>query len=262
MEERKDRTLERLRKPFQGVLNIVRFNWQFYVIAAGAILCVYLLSDQLIYQLRLAGLIFCYILLITTIISLIVSFYVYDLSPLYKFKWLQDLAVLPNSRVVNINAGFDEISHLISAELPGSDLIVYDFYDPLKHTEVSIRRARNFYLPFNGTREISTAHIPLPDNCVDLTLVMFAAHEIRQADERIAFFRELNRVLNNDGRIIIVEHMRDALNFTAYNIGFLHFFSRLSWLSTFKHAKLFVEKELNATPFVKIFVLNKNESES
>jgi len=132
-------------------------------------------------------------------------------------------AIAPNSRVVNINAGFDEISHLISAELAGSDLIVYDFYDPLKHTEVSIKRARKAYLTFTGTQQISTTNIPLPDNCVDLTLVMFAAHEIRQADERTAFFRELNRILNKEGMVIIVEHMRDALNFAAYNVGFFHF---------------------------------------
>ena len=26
--------MENLRKPFQGILNIVRFNWHFYVLAA------------------------------------------------------------------------------------------------------------------------------------------------------------------------------------------------------------------------------------
>ena len=254
--------MERLRPPFQGVLNIIRFNRHFYIIAAGAIVGIYLLSDYFNYPFRIIGLILCYVLFVTTIVSLIVSFYVYDLSSLYRFKWLKELAVLPNSRVVNINAGFDEISHLISAELAGSKLIVYDFYDPLKHTEISIKRARKAYLPFKGTQQISTTNIPLPDGWVDLTLVMFAAHEIRQANERTAFFQELKRTLNNEGRVIIVEHTRDVLNFAAYNLGFFHFFSRLSWLRTFGDAKLFVEKELNVTPFVKIFVLNKNGSES
>ena len=59
--------------------------------------------------------------------SLLVSWYVYDLSNLYKLSWL-----FPNNdniKIVNIHAGFDETSVLLSAKFPNAELIVFDFYD-------------------------------------------------------------------------------------------------------------------------------------
>ena len=251
-----------VRKPFQGVRNIIRFNWHFYALAFGLIglFCMMLFYCGSVYHTYIIVIIIFVSLPI--LISLLVSLYIYDLSGLYVLKWLNEIKLPPGSNILNIHAGFDETSGLLQRRFPDSKLQVFDFYDAQKHTEVSIKRARKAYLPFKGTQHISTTYIPLPDSCIGLTLVMFAAHEIRQANERTAFFHELNRTLNNEGRIIVVEHMRDVLNFAAYNVGFFHFFSRSSWLRTFCDAKLFVEKEMSATAFVKIFVLNKNGSES
>jgi len=249
--------MEPLRKPYQGIWNIIRFNWHFYLLATAMVVCMGLLNGFL------AGpyhLIFCIIIgavVITTFISLVVSFYVYDLSGLYQLNWLNELEVPADSKIVNINAGFDELSTLLQHKFPDAGLLVYDFYDPLKHTEVSIKRARMAYPPYKNTVQISTSNLPLPDNYADNIFVLLAAHEIRNDEERDIFFIELHRILKDTGKIIVVEHLRDTLNFLAYNVGFLHFTAKPAWYKAFKNAGLNIYKEQKITLFITSFTLEK-----
>jgi ubiquinone/menaquinone biosynthesis C-methylase UbiE len=246
-----------LRKPFQGVLNIVRFNWHFYVLAT-AFLCGllfaagYISADFRFYTLILFALAFG-----TTLVSLLVSFYVYDVSNLYQFDWLESNQT--NSKIVNINAGFDETSVLLKDKFPQAELTVLDFYDPAKHTEVSIKRARKAYPPFPNTQHITTSNLRLTDNFADKIFIILAAHEIRNANERAVFFNELHRVLKPNGQIFVVEHLRDKANFGAYNIGFLHFLSLKSWYKTFQSANLNIKTEQKITSFITLFTLEKHD---
>src|SRR5688500_1227756 len=119
-----------LRKPFQGELNIIRFNWHFYFLSFVLILFIIFMNNYPADSLRIYGNVLCALIAGTSIISLLVSFYVYDLSGLYKMKWLDDLGISNNSKIVNINAGFDETSSILKHKYPASDLIALDFYDP------------------------------------------------------------------------------------------------------------------------------------
>ena len=248
--------MEKMRQPFQGVWNIMRFNWQFYVLSGGFLLLLLLLANFIpaiqIYLL-VAGL----LVLLPIVISLAVSYYVYDLSGLYQLKWIDDTTGDSKSRIVNTNAGFDETSVLLNKKFPNDELGVLDFYDPVKHTEVSIKRARTAYPPFPGTISVTTDHLPLADSVVDKIFVIFAAHEIRNEEERIIFFKELARIIKPTGEIIITEHLRDLPNFMAYTIGFLHFYSKATWHRVFRSAGLTIKKEKKVTAFISTFTLSK-----
>jgi ubiquinone/menaquinone biosynthesis C-methylase UbiE len=100
--------------------------------------------------------------------------------------------------------------------------------------------------------------LPLADNSMDAVFVILAAHEIRNSDEREKFFAELNRVIKPDGKIIVVEHLQDAANFLAYNIGFRHFHRYATWLQSFSQAGLTIQEEVKITPFLTAFTLSKN----
>jgi ubiquinone/menaquinone biosynthesis C-methylase UbiE len=117
-------------------------------------------------------------------------------------------------------------------------------------------------LPFPKTIRTSTTHLPVQDESADNIFTFFSAHEIRNDDERVAFFNELNRVLTPEGQVIVTEHLRDTANFIAYNIGFLHFHSRWTWLQTFGKAGFKVSNEIKITPFISTFILNKNGTAS
>ena len=251
--------MERLnRKPFQGVTNIVRFNWHFYVIALIVVTAALFLKQFLPHYLELAATILVGSAIAVTVISLTISYYIYDLSTLYTLDWLDDLNIGSNTKLVTISAGFDETSSTLTKKYPGSDLEVFDFYDPEKHTEVSIERARKAYPVFPGTKTINTSAVPLKVNSTDHIFLILAAHEIRNIDERINFFSQLRNALKPEGKIIVVEHQRDLANFLAYNFGFFHFHSTNSWKKVFKEAQLAEIEELKLTPFISAFILKKN----
>jgi hypothetical protein len=231
------------RVAFQGVTNIIRFNWHFYVIALACITGCIVFHQFLLILLIVLG----------TVVSLTVSWYVYDYSDLYTLDWMDFPAI---HQLVNINAGFDETSILLAEKFPGAALTVFDFYDPAKHTEISIERARKAYGPYPGTINISTDDIPLVS--ADLICMMLAAHEIRNSAERMMFFSLLKERLNDQGQMIVLEHLRDLPNFMAYNIGFFHFFSKKEWRRTFTGAGLTIHKEIKVTPFLSAFILQKN----
>jgi hypothetical protein len=259
LEKREEGDMEAtIRRPFQGVTNIIRFNWHFYAVAITLIALLsfshfFLLKEYFAGVNLLAALIFC-----STAISLLVSYYVYDYSNLYDFEWLNSLKIKNKNVIANIHAGFDETSIIIKNFFPDSRLNVFDFYNPKNHTEISIERARNAYPPYPGTQVISTSSVPLENNSTDLIFTIFSIHEIRQRKERIEFLNQLNEKLKPDGACIIVEHLRDLPNFIAYNVGFLHFYSRFEWQNNFDEAGFVIEQEIKVTPFVSVFILKKS----
>lgn len=249
-----------MRKPFQGVWNIIRFNWQYFVLSIIAIIALLLVNNYLPETLHDSANVFVWLIIIANFVSLLISYFIYDFSSLYELTWIDSLQM--GRKIININAGFDETSHLLKSKFPNTDLLVFDFYDHTKHTEVSIKRARKAYPPYPNTQQISTTHLPLKDNSADNVFAILSAHEIRNDEERKAFFTELNRVLMPHGQIIITEHLRDTANFIAYNVGFFHFHSKATWLKTFKSAGLIVAEEIKITPFITTFILNKNGNAS
>jgi SAM-dependent methyltransferase len=251
--------METLRRPLQGVGNILRFNWHFYAAAAAATALLLLLAPYAGAALRPGLLLLLLGVGWLTLGSVLVSAYVYDFSPLYRLSWLPELALPPGATVVNIHAGFDESSALLRQRLPAARLRVLDFYNPARHTELAIRRARAAYPPFPGTEPVPTTALPLPTAGADLVLLMLAAHEIRREAERTAFLAEVRRSLRPGGRAVVIEHLRDPANFLAYSVGAFHFYSRRSWLRGFRAAGLRREREMKVTPFVSVFILRPDD---
>ncbi len=254
--------MARMRTPFQGLWNVVRFNWHFYVLALVVVAVLALgalFSDG---WLQLALLISIIGASVLTLTSLIVTYWVYDMSNLYSLDWLDKVIDDKPNHIVNINAGFDETSGLLQAKYPTAKLTVLDFYDPVKHTEVSIKRARKAYPPYAGTVTVATSLLPLTDDSVDDFLGILAIHEIRDETERIDFLKEAYRILKPNGQIIITEHLRDTANFMAYNMGAFHFHPKATWLRAFLAAGFIIEQETKITPFISTFILRKNGTTS
>ena len=251
------------RKPLQGVLNIVRFNWHFYLLSGLFIAFLVLLTLFLDEKYSFFLVIIAFLVILPTLISLLVSAYVYDFSDLYSFSWIKNLQISPQSKIININAGFDETSNPLSILLKNQyqfeNLQVFDFYDEKKHTEISIKRARKAYPAFPNTQNITTNHIPLEKNSIDVVFLIFSAHEIREENERNIFFSELNRIIKENGKVILVEHLQDLSNFMAYTVGFLHFHKKITWKNTFQSSNFNIKQEIKHTPFVSIFILEKTK---
>ena len=187
--------------------------------------------------------------------SLIVSMYVYDFTDVYQLPWiLEDKSSL---RILNIHAGFDETSPVIHMKRTSSEITICDFYQPTKHTEISIERARKKYPQPNATF-IQSSFLPFEDQSIDEVFVIFAAHEIRDNAEREAFFKEIYRVLVPGGTAYITEHVRGFANGIVYTVGVFHFFTEKTWLSNFKNSGFNLEEKLPYTPFITTYKLHKD----
>ena len=246
--------MEVKRRPFQGVLNILDFNRHFYFYGIAAfiiilVIVIYLQLPSLVSILVIGGFVY------GLAAPLVVSAYVYDFSNYYSLDWLDTFVnkVTGTMHLVNINAGFDETSFIIKSKFPESKINVYDFYDKEHHTEPAIVRARKVSSVYPNTRSISTNSIPEADDSIDIVFLLSSAHEIRDFQEKVRFLKECRRMCKPEGKIIMVEHLRDIPNFLAFTIGFNHFFSKNVWEDAFMQAGFKNLEEKKFTPFMSIF---------
>ena len=188
-----------------------------------------------------------------SIASLLVSYYVYDRSPLYGFAWMREALDQPPACWLNIHNGLDEIGPAGRSVFPEANYQALDVFDPKEMTEPAIRRARRVHL--SKAPHASFRSLPWVDQSWDLVTLVFCAHELRSAPAREAFFRELRRVLNKHGVIILVEHLRDTPNLLAFGPGVLHFLTRREWVRVTEAAGLQLLKDTEITPFVHALVL-------
>ena len=244
---------------YQGVRQILIYNWPFYVAACLIdILAIVVMSQVVLPQLMLIG-VYGITGLATFwgLSSLLVSYYIYDRSPLYEWRWLPVLLSRAPQSWANIHAGLDQTSDPLLRMFPGTERRVLDIYTPSEMSEPAIERARrSATIPL--VEPANPFALPLEDQSCDTIFLIFAAHELRRHNARVRFFCELRRALERGGSILLVEHLRDWKNFLAYGPGALHFFSRREWMTVGSHSGLHVAREVSVTPFVRCFVFTES----
>jgi hypothetical protein len=236
------------RTPYQGALQILRFNRRFYVWAATAMVVLLLTPSPLRWV--------AFPAIFWACSSLLVSHYVYDRSPLYRLAWLpRNLSARPR-RWLHLHAGLDEIGDALPPLFPAAEGHTADFFDPAEMTEPSIHAARSLAAT-PAAPHADWRRLPFPDAAFDAVFLVFAAHELRRPASRTRLFREAARVLHSAGELVLVEHLRDWPNFLAFGPGFLHFFSARSWRRTAIAAGLTLRRSESLTPFVRLFVFGR-----
>jgi SAM-dependent methyltransferase len=106
----------------------------------------------------------------------------------------------------------------------------------------------------HAAEPVDCRRLPLADASVDAALLLLSAHELRRRPSRVALLRELRRALAPTGKVVLAEHLRDARNFLAFGPGCLHFWSAREWRANATAAGLAVERELQLTPWVTVFL--------
>src|SRR5262249_51793921 len=157
-------------------------------------------------------------------------------------------------RWLNIHAGLDQSTEILTRLFPETEHVVLDIYDSQEMTEPSIARARRARPSQHSAVPCRLDALPLPDRDRDTVFLLFAAHEIRNPARRVAFFQEAARVLTTSGQVLLVEHLRDWKNLVAFGPGCLHFHSRREWLRIIREAGFRLEQEGCVTPFVRRFL--------
>jgi SAM-dependent methyltransferase len=245
------------RGQFQGVVEVFRFNWPRYL--SATLLIVGTLFTVKIFHVTDPLRTVCYFALVPvawwSAASLIASYWVYDGSPLMRWQWIKRELPTPPNRWLNIHAGLDESTPQLRELWPNAVGQTVDIFSPVEMTERSIARARDN--SNNVSTNVKYDRLPFGANEFDGIFILFAAHELRQPAARRAFLGEVRRTLAPGGRVVVVEHLRDAANFCVYGPGFLHFHSGKTWRTDFATAELEIHREFSFTPFVHVFILKK-----
>jgi SAM-dependent methyltransferase len=245
-----------MRGRFQGVSNIVRFNAPIYMLAMVVVVVAIIVAMMAPVVAMMAMMVAMATVLLTGG-SLWASYLSYDSSGLYEWRWLQPWLPSPMTVMAHVHTGLDESTTTLRERFPGATVHVFDASDTRAQTEPSIARARATVPLHPDTIAVGMAALPMPLGSVDVVLLPMAAHEVRDDDTRALWFKTLASSLKPGGRILVIEHLRDARNAMAFHIGVLHFLSRATWLNTFHGAGLVVVSEQRIATFLWVFALQR-----
>jgi hypothetical protein len=180
----------------------------------------------------------------------------FDRSELLSGEWLTEEIPHPPQRWVQVNAGLEETTLPVDQVFPDAEGKTLDLYNPALMTEPAVTRARQNRADA-ASIAVQPEALPVEDGWADLVVVTLAAHEIRDGEKRTRFFEELRRIVSPEGRVVVVEHLRDLAAALAFGPGILHFFPRSEWLRLGKLAGLELERERRITPYVRVFVYRR-----
>lgn len=180
----------------------------------------------------------------------------FDRSELLKGLWVRDEAAASPRRWVLIHAGLDQTTIPLKEIFPGAAGKEFDIYDPASMTEPAITRARLEKIDA-ATVTARPDALPVEDRGADLVVVMLAAHEIRDGAARERFFGELSRIVSPDGRVVLVEHLRNLAAAIAFGPGMVHFYPRGMWLRLATAHRLELQRERSMTPWVRVLTFRR-----
>jgi hypothetical protein len=231
-----------------GAIRIFVYNWPTYV-GTWALALAMLLLAVAEPRFKLPAVFLGVIPFVWSVASLFVAFHIYDRSLLLDGRWISPLLPPSLQNWATIHAGLDAEVEL-DAVMPGSCLARLDVFDRTLMPASSIDRARTYAARANPAVSCSPTDLTVRDQACDAVVVAFTAHEIRNRQARERFFDELRRCLRPGGRIVLVEHVRDIMNFLAFGPGCLHFLPRREWVRLAENANLVVVNETRITPWV------------
>lgn len=228
-------------KRTNGALRIFVYNWPTYAVTwvfALAILLIAFGVPEYRWPLVSIGV----LPLVWSVASLAISHFIYDRSALLSGQWLSALLPMSVQRWATVHAGLDAEVEL-DRVMPGDCVARLDIFDQGLMTASSIKRARTHTSPATAAVSCSPASLKIEDQVCDVVVVAFTAHEIRNRRAREQFFNELRRCVRPGGRIVLIEHLRDLMNFLAFGPGYLHFMPRSEWLRLADKANFTVARE-------------------
>ena len=144
--------------------------------------------------------------------------WIYDRARIFGLSWLDGVLGREPGRWLNLHAGLDEVGAVLRLRYPNGES--QDIFD-----------------------QQSRRHLPAANQSYDTVFLVLTAHEFRKAEARERLFIEVQRVLRDSGRVVVVEPWL--------------FLTRRAWAKSTSPAGLVVLAERAITPFVRALVLGK-----
>jgi hypothetical protein len=236
-------------------LTLARYNRPLYVIAAVVVVIgVLLFCSAAPPSVRWLGAISGVVALWFATASLYAFHAMFDRSPLLSGTWLPGLLTCTPEKWVQVSVCLEETTLPMEKLFPEARGELLDIFSSSVMTEPAVTRARSMS-QHQMARKVMPSSLGVEDRWADVTVVMLAAHEVRDIAAREALFGELNRITSQSGRIVVVEHLRNLSALLAFGPGLLHFYPKSEWLRLANLVGMQRLNELSITPFVHVFVL-------
>ncbi len=248
-----------IRGPVDGAYQVLRVNLPKYFLGLAIIAVAILLTliPALSPHLKLILLLGASLALWWLVMSVIASFWVYDLRQALDCWWAVPHIPPGLHRYINIHSGLDQTSIPLHFLFPDARGITLDIYDPKLMPEPSITLARRLYPALYPQIQARYDALPVDTSSVDAVFLVFAAHELRTDAQREALLKEAWRALGNGGRLFLAEHPRDLATFACFGPGFVHFFSHKTWEQNLANAGFKSGRQFSLTPFASVWVCEK-----
>jgi hypothetical protein len=168
-----------------------------------------------------------------------------------RWAWVLEQAGQPQ-RWLNLTTGFDDSSALLRRALGGDGRSI-DVVDPSLELDRPLLRARRRFPPPGPPVVPAAVDAAIGPHGNDVVFLLMAAHEAH-GPARGDLLRSATRAIAPGGRLILVEHLRDAANILAFGPGAWHFSPRDAWMAATREAGLRIVDEARLSPFVAGFV--------
>ena len=186
--------------------------------------------------------------------AVLTTWWVFGASARHRWDWVGRAANRPN-RWLNLTTGFDDSTPILRQQLGGQGRSL-DVFDSAKDHEPALKRARDRFPPEGRPVSPTALDDEIEPASADAVLLLMSAHEAHGPD-RVELFRSAARALTPDGRLVVVEHLRDLANTLAFGRGAWHFSTRTEWLAVAEAAGLALTVETRLSPFVAGFVFTR-----
>jgi SAM-dependent methyltransferase len=252
------------RGPVDGAYQVLRVNLPKYMIGLSIVICavIFAFNPALPNLLKLVLLLGASLAAWWLAMSVIASFWVYDLRQALDCWWTVPHVPTGLTRYINIHSGLDQTSVPLHFLFPSAQGLTLDIYDHNLMPEPSITLARKLYPPLYPQIQARYDALPVDTSSVDAVFLVFAAHELRTDAQREALLKEAWRTLGNGGRLFLAEHPRDLATFACFGPGVFHFFSHKTWEQNLANAGFKSGRQFSLTPFASVWVCEKTFSSS
>jgi hypothetical protein len=176
-------------RSFSGVWQIFLYNWHFYAatLALDVVAVFWMRWSRGAAISRGIGAVAA-VSTFWALSSLLVSYYVYDLSRLSQWNWLTEVLEKSPGNWANIHAGLDQTSGSLMRLFPAARRRLLDIYVRSEMSEPSIQRARHHAQPACAPETANPFALPLENGECDTVFLIFVAHELQQARLEAAVF--------------------------------------------------------------------------
>jgi hypothetical protein len=159
---------------------------------------------------------------------------------------------------LNLTTGFDDSTARLRTSAPGTGTAI-DVFDRTRSHAAALRQARSSFPPAGPSVPIGGLPAAIAPASVDTVFLLMSAHETHGRD-RAALFTTARAAVVREGRVVLVEHLRNPANILAFGPGAWHFSRREAWLATAVAAGLLLVDERRLDPWVTGFVFRAAEA--